>query len=532
MLVGRDAETATLDRLLEAARDGRSGALLLRGEAGIGKTALLDHAAAIAEGFLVLRATGIESEAELPYATLHQLLRPPADRIDGLAEPQARALRGALGLADERDVDRFLVGVGTLTVLADAADEQPVLALLDDAAWFDRASCDALAFAARRLQAEGVVLLFAVRDELGVSFALPGVDELQVGRLGDADARRVLAAGVDATRRDEVLARAAGNPLALLELARPRRTERRGRGAGLRGSHRRAAGGHAEAAAAGGRGQHAVARGPRRRRASSRSTRQRSSRRSSAGLVLVADAAIEFRHPLVRSAAYRAAPFARRARAHLALAAALEGEENADRRAWHRAAAVLGTDEQAADDLERTADRALLRGGHSAASVGPGAGRGAHRRCGLEVAAAGGRCGRRRLAGDTDRALALVERVESRRRRHTRDHRLRPRLVAGQRGSSMACRVVPARRAHRSAGPRAPGRHARRDGGLGVRRTERSAELRAAAAAIPRRPRTSGRRRRSSRGSMAFVEQDYDQAMPAFARAGRRGPARRTRARC
>ena len=155
-LVGRDNELAALEGLLGAAREGRSGALLVRGEAGIGKTALLSHAEDAAGGFRVLRATGIESEAELPYATLHQLLRPLQDRIDRLAEPQARALRGALGLADEGDSDRFLVGVGTLTLLADAAEEQPVLALLDDAAWFDRASRDALAFAASRLHAEGV----------------------------------------------------------------------------------------------------------------------------------------------------------------------------------------------------------------------------------------------------------------------------------------------------------------------------------------------------------------------------------------
>ena len=144
MLVGREAEVATLEGLLTAARLGKSGALLLRGEAGIGKTALLGAAADASDGFQVLRATGIESEAELPYATLHQLLWPLADRIDRLADPQARALRGALGLADEGEVDRFLVGVGTLTLLADAAEEQPLLALLDDAAWFDRASCDAL----------------------------------------------------------------------------------------------------------------------------------------------------------------------------------------------------------------------------------------------------------------------------------------------------------------------------------------------------------------------------------------------------
>src|SRR5919109_5002795 len=137
MLIGRETELAGLGRLLDSARGGTSGALLVRGEAGIGKTALLEHAAAAATGFRVLRATGIESEAELPYAALHQLLRPLEDRIDRLAEPQARALRGALGLAHEREADAFLVGVGVLTLLADAADEQPLLALLDDAAWFD-----------------------------------------------------------------------------------------------------------------------------------------------------------------------------------------------------------------------------------------------------------------------------------------------------------------------------------------------------------------------------------------------------------
>ena len=283
-----------------------------------------------------------------------------ADRTDRLADPQARALRGALGLADEREVDRFLVGVGTLTLLADAADEQPLLALLDDAGWFDRSSCDALAFAARRLHAEGVVMLFAVRDEPGVSFALPGVDELPVGRLGEADARRVLGDGVEATRRDEVLARAAGNPLALIELSRP---ETNGTVAGAE---------HAYAGriprsrrtqtllllAAADRTQSLAVVGAAARELSIDATALEPAELD--GLVLVVGGAIEFRHPLARSAAYRTAPFARRARAHLALADALAGEENADRRAWLRAAAVLGTDEQAADELERTADRHRL----------------------------------------------------------------------------------------------------------------------------------------------------------------------------
>ena len=206
MLIGRETETAGLGQLLEAARSGTSGALVLRGEAGIGKTALLEHAAATATGFQVLRATGIEYEAELPYAALHQLLRPLEDRIDSLAEPQARALRGALGLAHERDADAFLVGVGVLTLLADAAEEQPLLAVLDDAAWFDRESAHALGFTARRLGAEGVVLLFSVRDEPARPFELPGVDVMRVA----AARRRRRAAACSATSSPP--ARRAGGP--------------------------------------------------------------------------------------------------------------------------------------------------------------------------------------------------------------------------------------------------------------------------------------------------------------------------------
>src|SRR5918995_3820218 len=175
MLIGRETEMAGLGRLLDRARSGTSGALVLRGEAGIGKTALLEHAAASAADFTVLRATGIEYEAELAYAALHQLLRPLEDRIDRLAEPQARALRGALGLAHEREADPFLVGVGVLTLLADAAEERPLLAVLDDAAWFDHESAHALGFTARRLGAEGLVLLFGVRDEPARPFELPGI---------------------------------------------------------------------------------------------------------------------------------------------------------------------------------------------------------------------------------------------------------------------------------------------------------------------------------------------------------------------
>jgi DNA-binding CsgD family transcriptional regulator len=414
MLIGRETELAGLGRLLDAAREGLSGSLLLRGEAGIGKTALLDHVSAAADGFRQLRATGIESEADLPYATLHQLLRPLQDRIERLAEPQARALGGALGLAAEQEADRFLVGVGTLTLLADAAEEQPLLALLDDAAWFDRTSLDVLGFVARRLEAEGVVLVFAVRDEPARPFAIPGVAELRIERLGDGDARRLLGDGVDPSRRDDVLVRAAGNPLALLELGR---SAANGAGAPS-GAEQAFAGRFAALPEDTGTMLLLAAADTTRSLAVVGAAAARLGIDAAAlepaeldGLVLVAGGAIEFRHPLVRSAVYHAAPFARRARAHDALADVLAGEENADRRAWHHASAVLGTDDEIADELERTAGRARTRGGHAAASVAleraadvSSDARARARR----LVAAGDAAG---MSGDPERAIRLVERA-------------------------------------------------------------------------------------------------------------------------
>jgi DNA-binding CsgD family transcriptional regulator len=412
MLIGRETETAGLGQLLDAARLGTSGALVIRGEAGIGKTALLEHAASMAADFHVLRATGIESEAELPYAALHQLLRPLEDRIDQLADPQAHALRGALGLAHEREADRFLIGVGVLTLLADAAEERPLLALLDDAAWFDHESAHALGFTARRLQAEGVVLLFAARDEPGQAFTLPGVAELHVERLADPEARQLLGDRIDATRRDAVIKRAGGNPLVLLELASapdgaapggaeeafarrvralPERTQELLLVAAADSTTSLAVVG----AAAGRLELDAAALAP----------------AESDGLVHAAAGSIEFRHPLVRSAVYHAAPFEARARAHRALADVLTGDQNADRRAWHHAAAVLGTDEDAAAELEGTASRAIERSGHAAASaalerageLSPGED---DRRRRLVAAAR-----EAALAGERDRALAILDRA-------------------------------------------------------------------------------------------------------------------------
>jgi DNA-binding CsgD family transcriptional regulator len=360
MLIGRETEMAGLGRLLDAARSGTSGALVLRGEAGIGKTALLEHAAEAATGFRVLRATGIEYEAELAYAALHQLLRPLEDRIDSLAEPQARALRGALGLAHEREADPFLVGVGVLTLLADAAEEQPLLAVLDDAAWFDHESAHALGFTARRLGAEGVVLLFGVREDPARPFELPGLEVMRVERLADDDARRLLGDAAD----DAIVSRAAGNPLALLELA------------GGHDGTEQAFAGRVRAlpestqtllllAAADTTSSLAVIGAAARRLGLDAAALEPA---ETAGLVHAVHGTLEFRHPLVRSAIYHAAPFAARADAHRTLADVLTGDQNADRRAWHHAAAVLGTDEQAAAELEGTASRAIERSGHAAAA--------------------------------------------------------------------------------------------------------------------------------------------------------------------
>ena len=192
MLCGRSEQLAAIGRLLEGMRSGRAGALVLRGEAGIGKTALLEAAADKAAGARVLRVAGVESEAELPFAALHALLRPALDQIGALPGRQAAALRGAFGLAEETVTDRFLVGLGVLSLVAELAEDRPVLVLVDDAQWVDRASADALVFAARRLQAERAAVLVAARDE-PPGLSLPGLPELRVGGLDQTAAEQLLA---------------------------------------------------------------------------------------------------------------------------------------------------------------------------------------------------------------------------------------------------------------------------------------------------------------------------------------------------
>src|SRR4051812_22963813 len=221
MLRGRRDECAVLDALLKAVRGGRSGALVVRGEAGIGKTALLDYAIESASDLRIARATGVESEMEVPFAALHQLYAPLHDRLDQLPAPQRDALATTFGLSAGAAPDRFLVGLAFLSVLSVAAEERPLLCVVDDAQWLDRTSAQTLAFVARRLLAESVVLLFDAREP---SDEFTGLPELAVERLPDADARKLLSAVIpgrfDKQVADQVVAETRGNPLALLELPR------------------------------------------------------------------------------------------------------------------------------------------------------------------------------------------------------------------------------------------------------------------------------------------------------------------------
>src|SRR5690242_4851086 len=221
MLRGRRTECAMLDGLLEGARGGQSGVLVLRGEAGIGETALLEYVIGSASDMRVLRAVGVQSEMELAFATLHQLCAPVLDRLDGLPGPQRGALATTFGLSAGAVPDRFFVGLAVLGLLSGAAEERPLLCVIDDAQWLDWASAQALTFVARRMLAEPVVMLFAAREQSDLLAALP---ELVVGGLGGADARALLASVIpgrlDERIAGQLLAETRGNPLALLELPR------------------------------------------------------------------------------------------------------------------------------------------------------------------------------------------------------------------------------------------------------------------------------------------------------------------------
>ncbi|MEV7623751.1 AAA family ATPase [Actinoplanes sp. NPDC089786] len=379
MLHGRRDECTLIDGLLAAAADGQSGSLVLRGEAGIGKSALLRYAEEQATGMRVLRGTGIESESEFPFAAIHQVLRPVAELIEVIPERLGAALRGAFGLGPVTGPDRFLVSLAVLSVLAEAAEERPLLCLVDDAHWLDGASAGALTFAARRLGSEGVVILFAARDHFDAaglpSHTLTGLDEPAAGAL--------LGAGLSAAVRDRLVASTAGNPLALLELpgslsadqlsGRESLPERLPVGAGVeqvfldrvRREHPSTQTLLLVAAAEDSGELAPVLRAADRLGVPSGAL----DAAEKAGLVRVDAGTVVFGHPLVRSAVYRGATFWQRRDARLALASALDGDENADRRAWHLAAAALGPDDEVAAELHRTADRARSRGGHAAAAT-------------------------------------------------------------------------------------------------------------------------------------------------------------------
>ena len=382
-LRGRNRECDLLNQLLDSIRAGESRPLVVRGEAGVGKTALLDYLVEQAAGCRVTHAAGVESEMELAFAGLHQLLTPMLDRVERLPGPQRAALATAFGLSAGSAPDRFLVGLATLSLLSDAAEEHPLLCLVDDAQWLDRASAQVLGFVARRLVAESVGLVFAARVP---SDELAGLPELVVEGLPEAEARALLddalTGPLDAQVRDRLVAETGGNPLALLELplgltpaelaggfALPDATPLSGR---IEGSFRRrveALPGETRSLllvaaadpvgdpvlvwrAAGRLGIRAAAATP----------------AAEAGLVEVG-ARVRFRHPLVRSSAYRAASHQERQDVHRALAEVTDPELDPDRRAWHRAQAAPGPDEEVAAELEHSAARAQARGGLAAAAA-------------------------------------------------------------------------------------------------------------------------------------------------------------------
>ncbi|MFI6501912.1 AAA family ATPase [Nonomuraea typhae] len=376
MLHGRDREQAAIERLLSSARTGASGALVLRGEPGAGKSALLGHAVEQAGEMRILRGAGIESEAELPFAALHMLLRSELGRIPALPEAQARALQGALGLGSVAPENRFLVGLAVLSLLAEIAGEGSLLCLIDDTQWLDQASLDALTFVARRLDAEGIALAFATRHPDDPA----GLPELTLRGMDRDSALALLPADLAPAVRDRILDEADGNPLALLELPADLTPEQR---AGhlapytkipvtsrVRQAFLRQITALPERAqlmlavlAADDTGSLAVI--------------LRAGERFGAGagdleaaeqarLVQVAGQAVTFRHPLIRPAAYQNVPLTTALAVHRALAGVLDGHEHADRRAWHLAAATVEPAEDVAAELVRAAERAQTRSGYAA----------------------------------------------------------------------------------------------------------------------------------------------------------------------
>ena len=389
-MVGRDREQAAIDQLLGDARAGASGSLVIRGDAGIGKTALAEYAVRQAAGMTVLRAVGVAAESDLPFAGIHALLRPIIRHLDELPETQSAPLAGALGLAPSAGVDRLLVSAAVLGLLAAAAETGPVLCVIDDAQWLDRSSADALVFAARRLAAEPVAMLFGAREGDLHRFDAPGLPELFLGGLDPVSAHALLAAVAGSTPgpvRERLLTEAAGNPLALLELP-----------GALSGAQRRGDQALPEAIPLTPRLQGVFRARIEHLPPETQSALLLAAAESTgevpvvlraltelglgadvldpaedARLIDTATGTIVFRHPLVRAAIYEGATLNRRRQAHASLAAALPGDEHADRRVWHQAMASLDADEEVAAALEASGLRSQLRAAHAAAAT-------AHRR--------------------------------------------------------------------------------------------------------------------------------------------------------
>jgi DNA-binding CsgD family transcriptional regulator len=381
----RTSEREVLDQLLADARASHSTVLVMRGEAGIGKTALLRYAARQASGFRVAQVAGVEAEMELPFSGIHQLCAPLLDQLGALPQPQQDALNVALGLAPGDVPDRFLVGLAMLGMLSAAAEERPLLCLVEDAHWLDAASGLILGFVARRVLAESIAIVVAVREPT-TRHDFDGLPELRLRGLAEEDARRLLMSAVpgriDDRVRDRIVAETRGNPLALLDLPRSMSAAELAGGfellpatdlpRQLEEQYHQRAGELPEAtqrllllAAAEPLGDATLI-----WRAAQALGIDRSSLAPAEDAKLVeVGARVRFRHPLVRSAVYRAAATSERRDAHRALAETTDPDTDPDRRAWHRAHAAVGVDEAVAAELERSADRARSRGGAAAAAA-------------------------------------------------------------------------------------------------------------------------------------------------------------------
>jgi DNA-binding CsgD family transcriptional regulator len=382
-LTGRRSECDVLDRLIDAVRAGESRALVVRGEPGVGKTALLEYVVKQAAGCRVARAIGVQSELELAFAGLHQLLAPMLDHLDGLPVPQRDALRTVFGLSDGPAPDRFFIGLAVLNLLSEVAEAQPLICVVDDAQWLDRESMQVLAFVARRVEAESVGLVFTARERNGDVAGLP---ELFIGALSEIDALAlldaVLTAPLDARVRGQIVSETRGIPLAMLELLRELTPAELAGGFGFPGGVSRSTSIEESFE----RRLDALPSETRRlvlvaaaeplgdpllvwRAAELLGIPARAATPAAEAGLLDFGARVQFRHPLVRSAAYRSAPQGERQDAHRALAEATDPKVDPDRQAWHRAEAALGPDEDLASELERSACRAQRRGGLAASAA-------------------------------------------------------------------------------------------------------------------------------------------------------------------